>query len=74
MEIQVDCYAGYRNEETPRRIRIGQEKINVIEIKDRWISPDHRFFNVIGDDKSRYLIRHDSDTLRWELIERVSTP
>lgn len=67
MEIQVNSYAGYRGEETPRRIRMGQREIKVLDVKDRWLSPDHRYFKVVGDDESLYIIRHDPHTMKWEL-------
>ncbi len=46
MQIQVACYAGYRGEETPRQIRLGERKIEVKEIQDRWLAPNHRYFKA----------------------------
>jgi hypothetical protein len=66
-EIQVDCYSGYRGEETPRRFEIGKRQIIVVEILDRWLSPDHRYFKILGDDRALYIIRHDPETARWQL-------
>jgi hypothetical protein len=68
MQIQVDCYAGYRGEETPRRIRMATYKIDVKEVLDRWLAPDHRYFKVIGDDAATYIIRHDTVKWEWELV------
>jgi len=68
MKIQVDCYAGYRGEETPRRIRMADNKIDVREIVDRWLSPDHRYFKVIGSDDATYIIRHNPLEWQWELV------
>lgn len=68
MHIRVECYAGYRGEETPRRFWLGSRKIEVSEIQDRWIAPDYRYFRLVGDDDSVYIIRHDMETLDWELI------
>ena len=67
MDIQVDCYAGYRNEETPRRLTMGQRQINVVTVKDRWLAPDHRYFKIIGDDGGLYIIRHDPHQDCWQL-------
>ncbi|MEJ2032112.1 MAG: hypothetical protein P8Y63_03540 [Deltaproteobacteria bacterium] len=66
-EIRVDCYAGYRAEETPRRLYIKERPIEVKEVLDRWLAPDHRYFKVRGDDGGMYVIRHDVETDRWEL-------
>lgn len=68
MRIEVDCYAGYRGEETPRCIRMATYKIEVKKVLDRWLAPDHRYFKVIGDDDATYIIRHDTVKLAWELV------
>ncbi len=68
MRIQVDCYAGYRGEETPRSIRMATYKIEVKKVLDRWLAPDHRYFKVLGEDDATYIIRHDTATWQWELV------
>ena len=65
--IQVDCYAGYRGEETPRMIHFKQRIIRIEKVMDRWLSPDHRYFKVRGDDAAVYIIRHDINRMQWEL-------
>jgi hypothetical protein len=68
MHIEVECYAGYRGEETPRYIRMATYKIEVREIVDRWLSPDHRYFKILGSDDATYIIRHDMATWQWDLV------
>jgi hypothetical protein len=68
MRITVDCYAGYRGEETPRHINLADNKVEVIDILDRWLAPDHRYFKIIGNDEATYIIRHDSVSGQWELV------
>ena len=68
MHIQVDCYAGYRGEETPRYIRMADHRIKVIRVLDRWLAPDHRYFKLMGDDEATYIIRHDTISGGWELV------
>ena len=67
MQIKVNCYCGYRGEETPKYISMGTRKIEVKKILDRWIAPDHRYFKVLGDDNAIYIIRHDQKKWQWEL-------
>lgn len=67
MNIQVDCYAGYRGEETPRFIWMANRKIKVKKVLDRWLAPDHRYFKILGDDDATYIIRQDSSTGEWVL-------
>jgi len=69
--VKVDCYAGHRGEETPRRLEIEGRLIEVVAVIDRWLSPDHRYFKVRGDDGAVYLLRHEEAVDRWEL-ERVN--
>ncbi|MFH1983481.1 MAG: hypothetical protein ABIL58_16690 [Pseudomonadota bacterium] len=68
MIIRVDCYAGYRGEESPRRIVMGNNTIGVARIDDRWTGPDHRYFKVQGEDGAQYIIRNDMETQVWELV------
>lgn len=65
--IRVDCHAGYRAEEIPRRLFIKERPIQVVEVLDRWLAPDHRYFKVRGDDGGLYVIRYDVEADRWEL-------
>ena len=65
--LKVECYAGYRGEETPRCIWLGERKIKVIRVIDRWLAPDHRYFKILGDDNSVYILRHSSKSWVWDL-------
>jgi hypothetical protein len=66
LEVRVECYAGHRGEETPRRFTLGRS-IEVAEVLDAWLAPDHRYFKVRGDDGACYILRNDVLTDRWEL-------
>ena len=68
MQITVECYAGYRGEETPRIISFRSRKVAVKKVLDRWLDPDHRYFKILGDDQGIYIIRHNMDNWVWELI------
>lgn len=70
-DIRVECYAGYRGEETPRRFHLDGDCIEVITVLDRWLSPDCRYFKVEGDDGKQYLLRHDTESQHWELSDRT---
>lgn len=65
--ITVECYAGHRGEESPRRFFLGEKPVEVSEILDRWLAPDHRYFKIRGDDEAIYIIRHDTKSGQWEL-------
>ena len=67
MLVQVDCYAGHRGEETPRRLRFDGRGVELVEVLDCWLGIDHRYFKMLGDGGATYILRHDSARERWEL-------
>ena len=67
MWIQVECYAGHRGEETPRRIQIGERWMEIARILDRWLAPDHRYFKCQTTDGAQWILRHDTVSKQWEL-------
>ncbi len=73
-DLKVICYAGYRGEEEPREFSIGERNIHVVELLDRWLSPDHRYFKVRGSDGNTYILRHDIATNEWELTMFAKEP
>lgn len=72
--IHVACYARYRGEQEPRRFWLGERPVAVAEILDRWLSPEHRYFKIRGDDACTYILRHDTYADRWELTLFESRP
>ena len=67
MKIRVECYAGYRGEETPRAFWLGDNRLEVKEVLDRWLAPEQRYFKVQADDKGIYILRHEVQADDWEL-------
>ncbi|MGB9500064.1 MAG: hypothetical protein ACKVE4_10025 [Dissulfuribacterales bacterium] len=65
MDIQVECYAGYKADEIPRCFYPDERKIKIIEIIKQWRTPDYRFFKVSGDDGQIYILRTDGS--HWNL-------
>lgn len=67
LAVQVECYAGYMGEQTPRVIHLGEQRIHVAELLDQWLAPTHRYFKLLGKDGHTYIVRHDTVTHTWEL-------
>jgi hypothetical protein len=67
MNIRVECYSGHRGEEIPRAMWFGDRRVEVAEIIDRWLAPDHRYFKLLGADRCIYIIRHDIVTFDWQI-------
>ena len=56
--MKVECYAGYRGEETPRRFYLGQRCVEVVDVLDRWLDPAYRYFKLRGADNGIYILHH----------------
>ncbi len=67
VKIRVVCYEGYRAEETPRAILLGDRRVEVAEILDRWRGTDHEYVKFRSPDRTIYLIRLSRETQEWEL-------
>ena len=65
--VDVECHAGYRGEETPRRFLLGERQVEIAEVVDSWLAPDHRYFKVRDTQGHLYILRNDVDADRWEL-------
>jgi hypothetical protein len=75
--IQVECYAGYRADETPRRFCWEETWFEVVEVLDRWYQgatdpewPRADYFKVAGADGRQYLLKHDCEADQWFLCRR----
>jgi hypothetical protein len=74
MKIHVECYAGYRGDETPRRFMAEGRQFELINVFVRWQTPDARFFKIRCNDENVYTLnrsfrksinaRHKGDVLR----------
>ena len=81
LTVGVECYAGYRGEQTPRTLILAERRIAVAKVVDAWLSPEYRYFKLRGVDGDTYLVRHDQRSDTWELtmflpktLEVVSKP
>ncbi|HSN21805.1 MAG TPA: hypothetical protein VLS49_14085 [Usitatibacter sp.] len=71
MDIRVECYAGHRGEQEPLAFTLGETRLPVAEILDRWIAPDHRYFKVRVEDGRVFVVRYDVPSGNWELAALV---
>jgi hypothetical protein len=74
---QVQCYAGYKADESPRRFICDSTWIEVEEVLDRWYQGDRDpewpiadYFKVKGDDGHEYVLKHDRDHNEWFVANR----
>ena len=67
MKLKVECYAGHRAEEEPRAFTLGERRLEVRAVLDRWVGPDYRHFRVAASDGNTYVLRRDEARDEWEL-------
>ena len=72
--VRVDCYAGYRGEETPRRFTLENKLVEIRTVVEQWRTPDHRYFKVRTATAETYTLRQDVKSGVWELTGVDVTP
>ena len=72
MKIAVECYAGHRGEETPRRLLFDERTVEVAKVLDQWLAPDYRYFKLLSADNVIYIVRHSR--AGWELTLMEKRP
>ena len=67
MDMRVQCYSGYRADESPLRFSLQGREFEVQELDGRWYSPDATYFRVRASDGNFYVLRHDEGQDIWSL-------
>jgi hypothetical protein len=67
MAIRVECYAGYRGEQEPLAFWLGERRLAVRAVVDRWFAPTQRWFRVEADDGNVYVLRQGEAIGDWEI-------
>ena len=77
-EIQVECYSGYKAEESPRAFIHSGRRYEIAEILDRWYEGDldptalrHDYFKVKTTEGEVFLIRHTPRFQSWTLCRHL---
>ena len=80
-DIQVESYAGYKGEESPRSFVYLKKRHEVIDILDRWyeegVDPKalrHDYFRVKTKEEEIFLLRYTPRFQSWTLCRRVPAP
>ena len=67
--VQVECYAGARADESPRRFILEGHTIEIREVLDRWYQVESKaewpradYFKVSAADRREYLLKHDLES------------
>ena len=65
--VEVISYSGYRADESPRALKLGDTLLPITQIEDRWYSPGETFFRVLTQAGDSYLLRHVEAQDTWTL-------
>jgi hypothetical protein len=65
--MKVECYAGYKGDQYPKRFTLGEQVLEVVDVQDQWYSPSSEYFRVLTNDGNIYVLRHDQDKDVWTL-------
>ncbi|MBN1669501.1 MAG: hypothetical protein JXR37_00610 [Kiritimatiellae bacterium] len=73
--IRVECYAGHKAGESPRRFCLGARCVEIEEILDRWYQgardpewPIADYFKVRTAEGAVCLLRHDRESDEWAIV------
>jgi hypothetical protein len=66
--IEVECHAGYRGEEYPRRFVTQGRELLVTQVLERWREPSARYFKVRASDGREYVLRQDLSNGDWHEV------
>lgn len=67
MLLKVETVAGHAGTAEPAAFWLGTNRIDVLEIVDRWPAMEYTYFKVAASDQASYILRHDADPDTWEL-------
>ena len=65
--VVVKTYAGYKADERPVRLKLGEQVLEIVEVEDRWYSPGATYFRVLAESGDRYVLRRDDAQDAWSL-------
>lgn len=72
-DVEVECYAGYRGDESPRVLIVRGRRYQVADILRQWQEPGRRYFRVRLRGGGECLVGHDAATDSWfEIVHQTS--
>ena len=74
MSVRVECGTVSRGEVEPSAFWLGRQRLEIIEVADRWYGSDCRYLRCQTDSGDVYILRQDRGTLLWELAAFTAGP
>ena len=67
MILRVESRTGLHGIVEPVAFLLGGQRINVVQIIDRWIAHDYSYFKIEASDRGMYILRYTPASQQWEL-------
>lgn len=67
MNLQVECSTAPNGDSEPSAIHLGDRRIQVPRIVDRWLASDYGYYKIEASDGATYIVRHDEASSEWQL-------
>jgi hypothetical protein len=65
--LNVESRPGLHGDREPVSFQLGDQRIGVLQIIDRWIAYDHSYFKIEASDGGLYILRFTPPQGPWEL-------
>ena len=66
--VRVETYSGFKADERPVRMHLGERTLEVVALEDRWYSPGQTYFRVLTDDGDCYVLCHTEAQDVWTVV------
>jgi hypothetical protein len=67
-KVIVDSETRYRCECAPNAFSVWGREYRVVEVLDRWLSPDERYVKLLVSDGGVFILRYVVDEDEWSLV------
>lgn len=65
--VRVECYSGYKADERPVRLFLGERALDIEQVEDTWYEPGATYFRVTVRGGDCYVLRRVDAQDAWEL-------
>jgi hypothetical protein len=72
--VRVETHSGFKADERPLRLHLGERTLEVVAVEDRWYSPGETYFRVLTADGDRYVLCHLEAQDVWTLTAYRAKP
>jgi len=67
MIVSVECKSARNGEATPCFFMLGDRRIEIADILDRWLGDEYDYYKVQDSNGDTFILRRDTDDMTWEI-------